>query len=174
MENISLSAAAILSAITLGTSSFAADAISREDKEFLKNAGELGMTEVLLGNLAVERATSAELKALGARLVEDHTKANEELVALALKKGVELTMEPTAAQKKMLANFKDKSGAEFDKELMEHVRKDHEKGLHTFTDAAQDSKDMDIKAFALKNVGVMQQHHIMAGGAGEHAHPHPH
>ena len=172
MKNISLFAAAVLTALTFGTSSFAADAISREDKEFLKNAGELGMTEVLLGNLAVEKATSPELKALGARLVEDHTKSNQELVALALKKGVELTMEPTAAQKTMLAAFKEKSGAEFDKELMEHVRKDHEKGIHTFTDAAEDSKDMDIKAFALKNVGVMQQHHAMAGGAAEHAHPH--
>ena len=171
MKNISLFAAAVFTALTFGTSTFAADAISREDKEFLKNAGELGMTELLLGNLAVEKATSPELKALGARLVEDHTKSNQELVALALKKGVELTMEPTAAQKTMLAGFKQKSGAEFDKELMEHVRKDHEKGMHTFTDAAEDSKDMDIKTFALKNVGVMQQHLAMAGGA-EHAHPH--
>jgi putative membrane protein len=172
MKKISLFAAAVFSALTLANFSIAADAISREDKEFLKNAGEIGMTEVMLGKLAVEKATSAELKTLGARLVEDHTKSNEELVALAAKKGVELTMEPTAAQKTMLAGFKDKSGAEFDKELMEHVRKDHEKALHTFIDAAQDSKDMDIKAFALKNVGVMEQHHTMAGGKGEHKHPH--
>ena len=172
MKKIALLAASLFSALSLANLSLAADAISREDKEFLKNAGELGMTEVLLGQLAVERATSAELKLLGARLVEDHTKSNEELVALAVKKGVEMTMEPTAAQKKMLANFKDKSGAEFDTELLEHVRKDHEKGMHTFTDAAQDSKDIDVKAFALKNVGVMQQHHLMATGGAEHAHPH--
>ena len=158
--------------MTLANQSIAADVISREDKEFLKNAGELGMTEVMLGKLAVERATSAELKTLGARLVADHTKSNEELVALAVKKGVEMDLESTPAQKKMLANFKDKSGAEFDKELIEHVRKDHDKGLHTFTDAAKDSKDPDIKAFALKNVAVMQEHHMMAGGTGEHKHPH--
>ena len=170
MKNISLFAAVTLGALALATNGRAADAISREDKEFLKNAGELGMTEVLLGNLAVEKATSPELKALGARLVEDHTKSNEELVALALKKGVEMTLEPTAAQKQMLAAFKAQSGAEFDKELMEHVRKDHEKGLHTFADAAQDSKDPDIKAFAMKNIAVMQQHHLMAGGTAEHAH----
>ena len=61
-----------------------------------------------------------------------------------------MTLEPTAVQKKMLADFRAKSGAEFDKELMEHVRKDHEKGIHTFADAAADSKDADIKAFAAK------------------------
>lgn len=170
MKNILHFAAATLAVIALAQSGLAADALSREDKEFLKNAGQLGVTEVVLGNLAVEKATSPELKALGARLVADHTASNEELVALAVKKGVEITLEPTAVQKKMLANFKDKSGAEFDKELMEHVRKDHEKGLHAFTDAAEDSKDPDIKAFAMKNIAVMQQHHLLSGGGAVHSH----
>ena len=169
MKNFLYVSTTALAAIILATTGLAADALSREDKEFLKNAGELGITEVVLGNLAVERATSPELKALGARLVADHTKSNEELVALAVKKGVEMTLEPTGAQKKMLANFKDKSGAEFDKELMEHVRKDHEKGLHAFTDAAEDSKDPDIKAFAMKNIAVMQQHHLLSGGGAAHS-----
>jgi predicted outer membrane protein len=73
-------------------------------------------------------------------------------------------MEPTSAQKKMLADFHAKSGAEFDKELMEHVRKDHEKGLRTFADAAADSKDADIKAFAMAGVQVMTEHYKKAGG----------
>jgi putative membrane protein len=169
MKNIKFWAVSF-SVIALATSGMAADAISREDKEFLKNAGELGVTEVVLGNLAVEKATDPALKALGARLVEDHTKSNQELVALALKKGVEITLEPTSVQKKMLADFKAQPTGEFDKELMEHVRKDHEKGIHAFTDAAQDSKDPDVKAFALKNVAVMQQHHVMSGGTAEHSH----
>lgn len=170
MKNISLLAAATCAALALATTAIAADAISREDKEFLKNAGELGVTEVQLGTLAVEKATSPELKALGARLVADHTKSNQELVAIAKAKGVEMTLEPTVAQKKMIAEFKAKSGAEFDKELMEHVRKDHEKGIHTFADAAADSKDADIKAFAAKNIAVMKEHHTMAGGTAEHSH----
>ena len=168
MKNISFLAAVTLGVITFASAGFAADAISREDKEFLKNAAELGVTEVELGKLAVAKATSADLKALGSRLVADHTKSNEELVALAQKKGVEMKLEPTSVQKKMLAEFEAKSGTEFDRELMEHVRKDHEKGIRTFADAAADSKDADIKAFALKNVAVMKEHHQMAGGAAAH------
>jgi putative membrane protein len=170
MKDILRFAAVFLSSVALAASAVAADEISREDKEFLKNAGELGMTEVALGQLAIERATSPELKLLGAKLVEDHTKSNEELVALALSKGVEMELEPTAMQKRMLASFEGKTGAEFDKELMEHVRKDHEKGLRTFADAAADTKDPDIKAFALAQVDVMAQHHEMAGGKVEHKH----
>ena len=170
MKNILLLAASTFTALALATTAIAADAISREDKEFLKNAAELGVTEVELGKLAVATATSADLKALGARLVADHTASNQELLALAKAKGVEMSMEPTAAQKKMLAAFETKSGTEFDKELMEHVRKDHEKGIHTFADAAADSKDADIKAFAVKHIAAMKEHHTMAGGTAEHSH----
>jgi putative membrane protein len=170
MKTISQFAAVTITALTLATTGFGADAVSREDKEFLKNAGELGVTEVELGKLAVEKASSPELKALGARLVAAHTKSNQELVALAKAKGVEMTVEPTVVQKKMLADFRAKSGMEFDKELMEHVRKDHDKGVHTFADAAADSKDADIKAFAVKNVAVMREHHKMAGGTEDASH----
>ena len=170
MNRFTFFAVAALAALSFATVGRAADALSREDKEFLKNAAELGVTEVELGKLAVERATSAELKALGARLVTDHTASNDELVALAVKKGVEMKLEPTSVQKKMLADFKAKVGAEFDKELMEHVRKDHEKGLRTFADAAADSKDADIKAFAMKNVAVMKEHHNLATGHAAHSH----
>ena len=170
MKHISSLAVIAIGVLSIATTVVAADAISREDKEFLKNAAELGVTEVELGKLAVARATSPELKALGARLVADHTASNDELVALAVKKGVEMKLEPTSLQKKMLADFKAKVGAEFDKELMEHVRKDHEKGLRTFADAAADSKDADIKAFAMKNVAVMKEHHNLATGTAAHSH----
>ena len=159
--------AAAVAAVTLlctGTVGFAADAVSREDKEFLKNASELGLTEIQLGQLAFEKATSPELKALGGELIAHHGKTNQELILLAQKKGVDLKMEPTSAQKSMLAAFEGKSGSEFDKELLEHVRKDHEKGLRAFADAAADSKDPDINAFALKNLTVMKDHYKKAGG----------
>jgi putative membrane protein len=142
----------------------AADALSHGDKEFLKDAGELGSTEVALGNMAVAQATSPELKTLGTRLVADHSASNKELVALAVSKGVEMTIEPTAMQKKMLASFKAKAGAEFDKELMEHVRKDHLKPIALFTKAANASADPDVKPFAVKSLPALQEHSTMAGG----------
>jgi putative membrane protein len=162
--NHSFVAVIVAGFMAAASSVVAADAVSREDKEFLKNASELGLTEIQLGALAVQRATSPELKALGGELVAHHGKSNQELVLLAQKKGVELKTEPTRAQKQMLAEFEAKSGAEFDKELMEHVRKDHEKGIRTFADAAADSKDPEIKAFAVANVAPMREHYKMAGG----------
>ena len=170
MKNITLFSIIALGAALSVTSSRGADEVSREDKEFLKNASEMGITEVEIGKLAAVKATSPELKALGIKLLADHRESNKELVALAASKGVELKIEPTSTQKQMLASFELKTGAEFDKELMEHVRKDHEKGIKTFADAAADSKDPAIKAFALKNVSALKEHYKMSGGAVVHEH----
>lgn len=140
------------------------DAVTKEDKEFFKNAGEVNTTETALGRLAQEKAFSPEVKALGATLEADHTAMTADLVALAKQKGVELTIEPTARQKTMLAAFKDKTGVEFDREFREHVAKDHAKAIKMFTDAAEDSKDADVKAYALKNLAALQGHLQAVGG----------
>ena len=148
----------------LSSIAVAADALSREDKEFLKNAGELNMTEIALGKLAQENAQSAEVKALGATLIADHTAMTEDLVALAKQKGVEMDVKSTAAQKAMISAFKGKTGAAFDREFREHVAKDHEKGIRLYEDAAKDSKDPDVKAYAVKNLAAVQGHHAAVGG----------
>ncbi len=156
-------AAAALATASLGVAQ--TDAITGEDKEFLKNASEMGWTEVELGKLAVEKGTAPDVKALGSKMVADHNKANADLIILAKQKGVELGHQPTVLQKRMLAAFEGKTGAEFDKEFREHARKDHEKAIKTFTDAAKDSKDPDVKAYAAKNLAMLQEHLAMAGGA---------
>jgi putative membrane protein len=151
--------------VALGISSAAwgqTDALTKEDKEFLKNASEMGLTEVELGKLAAEKGGSAEVKALGKKLMADHKKSNAELAKLAKSKKVELKMDETAAQKQMIAAFEKKSGAEFDKEFREHVAKDHEKAIKTFSDAAKDTKDPDVKAFAEKNLAALKEHHDAA------------
>ena len=154
----------LLAAFVFAPGAFGADALSREDKEFLKNAGELNMTEIALGKLAQERAFSPELKTLGATLIADHTAMTEDLVALAKQKGVEMDVKSTAAQKAMISAFKNKTGAEFDREFREHVAKDHEKAIRLFEDAAKDSKDPDVKAYAMKNLAAVQAHHAAVGG----------
>lgn len=143
---------------------FAADAVSREDKEFFKNAGELNMTEIALGRMAQERGFSPEIKALGATMQADHTKMTQELAALATAKAVTMDIEPAATEKAMLSAFKEKTGAEFDREFREHMAKDHAKAMHTFEDAAKDSKDPDVKAFAIKSLPVLKAHYDAVGG----------
>jgi putative membrane protein len=162
MTKLLLLSTALSLALT-GIASAQGDAISREDKEFLKNAAEINSTEVASGQLAQEKG-GPEVQKVGKMLVEDHSKANEELMALAKKKNVELTIEPNAAQKKMMTALEKKTGAEFDKEFHKLQEKSHKMAIRAFEDAAKDSKDPDVKAYATKQLPGLQKHlHAVSG-----------
>ena len=60
------------------------------DKEWVTKAGMGGLAEVQTGNLALQKAQNADVKAFAQRMVTDHRKANEELEQLATTKGLTL------------------------------------------------------------------------------------
>jgi len=64
--------------------------LSSDDRKFIMNAAHGGMMEVKLGQMAADKATSTDVKQFGQRMVDDHSKANTELMALASQKGVAL------------------------------------------------------------------------------------
>jgi len=52
----------------------------------MRNAAKGGMMEVALGKLAREKGQSADVKKFGERMVTDHSKANNDLKAIAEKR----------------------------------------------------------------------------------------
>ena len=56
--------------------------------ELLERLAVGGMAEVQLGQMAQQKAQSADVKAFGNRMVTDHSKANDELKQLATTKGL--------------------------------------------------------------------------------------
>ena len=128
-------------------------ALSAKDKTFMKNAAKGGMEEVSMGNLAQQKGQNADVKNFGKRMVTDHTKANNELMALAAKKGVALPNEKPKTEK---------FGANFDKEYMADMVKDHQKDLAEFQDEAKNGSDPDVKAFAAKGASMVSKHLALA------------
>ncbi len=119
----------------------------------MKNAAKGGMEEVSMGNMAQQKGQSADVKNFGKRMVTDHTRANNELMALAAKKGVALPNEQPKAEK---------FGANFDKEYMADMVKDHQKDLAEFQDQAKNGSDPDLKAWAAKTSEMVRKHLALA------------
>ena len=65
------------------TDTTAAPSLSGRDKAFVKDAAIGGLAEVQFGRLAAERASSPDIKQFGQRMVDDHGKANDKLMAIA-------------------------------------------------------------------------------------------
>ncbi len=64
--------------------------LDSSDRRFVMEASEAGMSEVRQGQMAVQRASSEKVKQFAQQMVDDHTKANQELMQLASTKGITL------------------------------------------------------------------------------------
>jgi putative membrane protein len=112
----------------------------------------------------MEKATDPKIKEFAKRMIEDHTKANEELKALASSKGVEVPDDPSLMQKgktKLMLSTAD--GADFDRRYAESMGVTaHEDTIELFEKAAKSAQDPEIKAFAQKTLPKLQEHLKMA------------
>jgi putative membrane protein len=133
-------------------------AANSDDAKFVTTAASDGMAEVAAGKMAQEKAKSARVKAFAAMMVTDHSKAGEELTSIAETKNITLPTGPDADQQKMAADLGAKSGRAFDKAYVNGMVDGHEKAVKLFTDASQNCKDADLKAFATRTLPTLKMH----------------
>jgi putative membrane protein len=124
--------------------------LSSADKAFIKDAAKGGMMEVAMGRVAEKNASDSEVKNFGARMVKDHSKANEELKAIAKEENVEWPGEKEAGKWTS------------DKDYMDAMVKDHEKDLAAFEKEAKNGSDPNVKSFADKTAKTVREHLEMA------------
>jgi putative membrane protein len=123
---------------------------------FWSNAAQGGMAEVELGKLALQKSQNADVKKFAQMMITDHTKANDELKALAAKKSIVLPTD-IGDHKETVDDLSKLSGAEFDKEYVEAMVDDHEEDVDFFEDKS-DNSDADIKAFTTKTLPTLKKH----------------
>ncbi|RYD74994.1 MAG: DUF4142 domain-containing protein [Sphingobacteriales bacterium] len=131
---------------------------AEDDAEFMVKAASGGMAEVKMGELAMQKGMSQMVKDFGKMMVDDHTKANNELMALASAKNITLPSQPGEDYMKKYDDLNKLSGKDFDEKYMDMMQKDHKDDVELFEDAAEDAHDADIKAFAAKTLPTLQMH----------------
>lgn len=135
-----------------------ADMQKMADQSFVRDAGEGGLAEVELGQLATEKASNPAVKQFGQRMVDDHTKANDELKQIASKEGINLPASLSSKDKKTKERLSKLSGADFDRAYMKLMVKDHEKDVSDFRQESSSGHDPVIKRFASQTLPVLQSH----------------
>lgn len=139
-----------------------ANSESFQDATFVREAAQSGLAEVRMGQLAQQNAESQAVKSFGERLVNDHSKANEELTRLATQKGLNVPTLMSTRDEQMLQHLSSLSGAEFDRACQKHAVEAHNKAVRTFKQAAKQSQDPEIQAFAQKTLPTLEEHLVMA------------
>lgn len=132
--------------------------LPRGERKFMEKAAAHGLAEVELGRLAAQKASNPEVKRFGEMMVEHHGQANNELKQVASAKGVELPATPDKDHQKKMEKMQKLSGAEFDREYMKNMVKDHKSDVKDFRKQAEDAKDPEVKGFAAKTLPTLEHH----------------
>ncbi len=132
--------------------------IEMDDSEFMVKAASGGMMEVELSNLAQQRSKDTWVKKFAAMIVRDHTKANNDLKALAASKNITLPATMGEDHQKHMDDMREKTGADFDEDYIDMMVRDHKDDVDMFEKEANNGNDADIKAFASTTLPVLRMH----------------
>jgi putative membrane protein len=155
----------LASLLALGTTAVAAadTEIAGADISFLKQAAENGHAEVESSKLALGKTANADVKAFAQQMVDDHTKAGDELAALAQRKGVKVSADPSIAQRAKIKLMQAMDGASFDRRYAGTFGVTaHEDTVKLFRKEAQSGKDVEVKAWAAKTLPTLEHHLAMS------------
>lgn len=132
-------------------------AMAATSNDFVENAAQGGITEVEAGKLALEKSGSADVKTFAQHMITDHTKANQDLMALAKKLDIEVPDDAalTDKAKKAILEMRDES---FDKAYANNQVDAHEKTVALFKKEAESSDNTELKAFATKTLPTLEAH----------------
>ncbi|HEX4966410.1 MAG TPA: DUF4142 domain-containing protein [Thermoanaerobaculia bacterium] len=136
--------------------------LSSSDRKFFTAASQGGMVEVELGKIAAQKGSNPDVKTFGQRMVDDHSKANDQLKQLATQKGVNLSDKLSPAKQKEVDKYNKLSGAAFDRSYMSHMVTDHKEDVAEFQKEAKNGKDSDVKSWAQTTLPTLQDHLKMA------------
>jgi putative membrane protein len=129
-----------------------------DDKKFVKDAALGGMAEVELGKLAAQKATDPKVKEFAQKMVDDHTKANDNLKQAAGKSNIQIPDALDSKHQSRIDKLSKLSGENFDKAYVKDQLKDHQTDVREFTDEAQNGSDPNVKSFASSTLPILQHH----------------
>lgn len=137
----------------------AAGALNKADRQIVIDIAQANIAEVAAGKLAAAKGGSADVKAFGQQMVDDHTKGLQDAQQVAQGKNIALPTEPDARHKKMADKLNRLSGAAFDKAYLAQAGvADHQAVHDKLLRAQKRAADADVKALVARTQPVVDQH----------------
>lgn len=122
------------------------------DKDFIKSAVESCATEMHLGKLAQEKASSDAVKELGKRMVEANAQTNQQLQGAAVVLKMQLPDDLPRKARKAEDKLAKLSGEQFDRAYARIAADEEKLAVRQFEREAQTGKLQGMKDFAAKNL----------------------
>jgi putative membrane protein len=144
------------------TSAGGSAALSASDQRLMKEIAQANVAEIETGKLAQQKSKNDEVKNFAQRMIDDHTKALQDLQQVAQAKGVTLPTKPDVKHLAMAKALSALSGDQFDRRYMAQGGLADHRQTHQLLQRAQRATDPDLKQAAAQTLPVVDQHLNMA------------
>ena len=136
--------------------------VNSTDRDFVEKATNANLAEIKMGQLAAEKASASDVKQHAQKMVDDHTKVNDDLKRIADQEGVSVPTDLDSSAKSEYDKLNGLSGADFDREYMSNLKKDHRDAIDLFQKETRSGSDPAIKRFASSTLPSLREHLQMA------------
>lgn len=125
---------------------------------YLDLAYRSGLAEIQSSQLALQKASTQDVRDFAQKMVSDHTVANQKIEALAAQKGFQLSRQVSPVDQAAAADLERFTGTDFDKMYMDMNAVMHAKALRLTQEQARNGKDADVKGLADQSVISLAEH----------------
>ncbi|MHA3702674.1 DUF4142 domain-containing protein [Jatrophihabitans sp. YIM 134969] len=164
-----LSAGAVLALTAGATLAFgaapASAAPNQVDGTFLVANEQTNLAEITIGTLALQKATTSEVRDLATMTVNDHKAAQTKVLAVAKALGVTLPTAPNSTQQAQAAQLQAASGSAFDVTYAQIQVAGHQLSLSDTDTELSGGSDPSVKSYATSYKPVVTMHLQMAQSA---------
>ena len=108
------------------TTGTAGAGVSNSDKNFVSDQLADGMAEVELAKVARDHAASADVKQFAQMMIDDHTKAGDQLKQIATSNSIPVDTKIDDKHQNLMDKLSKLNGGDFDKEYMSAMIDDHQ------------------------------------------------
>lgn len=136
-----------------------------DPQQFAQMATVSNMFEIESSKLALQKATRQDAKDFAQRMIDDHTKAGEEMKAAAdAQAGITLPAALDQKHQAMLDQLNATTGSDFDAQYLKMQLAAHQEAVALFDGFSKNGADGKLKDFAAKTLPTLQQHLEMVSG----------
>ncbi len=133
-------------------------ALAAEGENFVDEASAKGIAEIETAKMALDKGMSEDVKQFAQMMIDDHTKANQELAQLAQAKDLEMSDEATLMDKAKAMILKLRDGENFDEAYANNQVVAHEQTIEMYQDYMEGGENADLKQFAQKTLPKLEEH----------------
>jgi putative membrane protein len=132
------------------------------DMAFVRHAGSSNLMEIRLGQVAQSRGSNPAVKQFGQRMIDDHTRLQNQLTAVVSNTGVSFVPAMDSRHQQLASQIERLSGAEFDRRYMQAMIQGHQEDVNQFQTQSQSARSTQIRNLASGSLPLLQQHLSLA------------